>query len=33
MLKTPRRRPVSIEEMHEAVAAGASEGFDRRRRR
>ena len=33
MLKTPRRRPVSIEEMHEAVAAGASEGFARRRRR
>lgn len=32
MLKTPRRRPVTIEEMHVAVAAGASEGFPRRRR-
>lgn len=33
MLKRPRQRPVTIEEMHEAVAAGASEGFPRRRRR
>jgi antitoxin PrlF len=27
-----RRRPVTIEEMHDAVAAGASAGFARRRR-
>jgi AbrB family looped-hinge helix DNA binding protein len=31
MLKTARR-PISTEEMHDAVAAGASEGFPRRRR-
>lgn len=33
MLKSPRRRPVTIEEMQDAVAAGASDGFPRRRRR
>jgi antitoxin PrlF len=33
MLKAPRRRTVSIEQMHEAVAASASEGFPRQRRR
>ena len=32
ILKKPRRRPVTIEEMREAIVAGASEGFSRRRR-
>lgn len=32
ILKKSRRRPVTIEEMREAVAAGASEGFPRRKR-
>ena len=29
----PRRRPVTVEEMREAAAAGASKGVSRRRRR
>jgi antitoxin PrlF len=32
ILKKPRRRPVTIEEMREAIVTGASEGFSRRRR-
>jgi antitoxin PrlF len=32
ILKKPRRQPVTIEQMREAVRAGASEGFPRRRR-
>jgi antitoxin PrlF len=32
ILKRPRQKPVTIEEMREAIAAGASEGFPRRRR-
>ena len=31
ILKKPRRRPVTIEEMREAIVTGASEGFSRRR--
>ena len=33
ILKKPKRTPVTIEEMREAVLAGASEGFPRRKRR
>jgi antitoxin PrlF len=32
ILKRPRRKPVTIEEMREAVLAGASEGLPRRKR-
>jgi AbrB family looped-hinge helix DNA binding protein len=32
ILKKPRRRPVTIEDMREAIVTGASEGFSRRRR-
>lgn len=32
ILKRPRQKSVTIEEMREAIAAGASEGFSRRRR-
>ena len=32
ILKKPRRKPVTIEEMREAVLAGANEGFPRRKR-
>lgn len=32
ILKKPRRRPVTVEEMREAALAGASEGFPRRKR-
>jgi len=32
ILKKPRRKPVTIDEMREAVLAGASEGFPRRKR-
>lgn len=32
ILKRPRRRAVTIEEMREAIATGASEGFSRRKR-
>ena len=33
ILKKPGRKPVTIEEMRQAVLAGASEGFPRRKRR
>ena len=32
ILKKPRRKSVTIDEMREAVLAGASEGFPRRKR-
>ena len=32
ILKKPRRKPVTIDEMREAVLASASEGFPRRKR-
>jgi AbrB family looped-hinge helix DNA binding protein len=31
ILRRPRRKPVTIEEMREAVVSGAAEGFTRRR--
>ena len=31
ILKRPRRKPVTIEQMREAVVSGAAEGFTRRR--
>lgn len=33
MLRSRRRRPVSIEQMEKAIAAGASNGNQRRKRR
>jgi antitoxin PrlF len=33
MLKSKKRRPVTIEEMNEAVAAGAADSMSRRRAR